>query len=195
MSNAMDHHVEALADLMRRRTPPPDVTADQLRARNWWSGPTVYVIVDDYDLVSTSSGNPLAPLTELLPFARDVGIRFIVARNTAGAGRSGPRRLPGSSELGSVDVCGEPQKQANTAPVDHGVLYASRSTKVPCSFHHHLPPLLPLAPHPVCRPCVRAPRRIKSAAWSRSSIRSPIRAEPAACATGSPPSWPWSSVR
>ena len=88
MSNAMDHHVEALADLMRRRTPPPDVTADQLRQRNWWSGPTVYVVVDDYDLVSTSSGNPLAPLTELLPFARDVGIRFIVARNTAGAGRS-----------------------------------------------------------------------------------------------------------
>ncbi len=46
------------------------------------------MIVDDYDLVSTSSGNPLAPLTELLPFARDVGIRFIVARNTAGSGRS-----------------------------------------------------------------------------------------------------------
>ncbi|MFE7273154.1 type VII secretion protein EccCa [Streptomyces sp. NPDC057623] len=88
MSNAMDHHVEALADLMRRRTPSPDVTADQLRARNWWSGPTIYVVVDDYDLVSTSGGNPLAPLTELLPFARDVGIRFIVARNTAGAGRS-----------------------------------------------------------------------------------------------------------
>ncbi|MFD0003540.1 type VII secretion protein EccCa [Streptomyces sp. NPDC127178] len=88
MSNAMDHHVEALADLMQRRTPSPDVTADQLRARNWWSGPTIYVVVDDYELVSTSGGNPLAPLTELLPFARDVGIRFIVARNTAGAGRS-----------------------------------------------------------------------------------------------------------
>lgn len=87
-SNAMDHHVEALADLMQRRTPSPDVTADQLRARNWWSGPTIYVVVDDYELVSTSGGNPLAPLTELLPFARDVGIRFIVARNTAGAGRS-----------------------------------------------------------------------------------------------------------
>ncbi|WP_330354500.1 type VII secretion protein EccCa [Streptomyces chartreusis] len=88
MSNAMDHHVDALADLMRRRTPSPDVTSDQLRARNWWSGPTIYVVVDDYDLVSTSGGNPLAPLTELLPFARDVGIRFIIARNTAGAGRS-----------------------------------------------------------------------------------------------------------
>ncbi|WP_445396622.1 type VII secretion protein EccCa [Streptomyces sp. LE64] len=88
MSNAMDHHVEALADLMRRRSPTADVTARQLRERSWWQGPTVYVVVDDYDLVSTSSGNPLAPLTELLPFARDVGVRFIIARSTAGAGRA-----------------------------------------------------------------------------------------------------------
>ncbi|QIB43203.1 type VII secretion protein EccCa [Streptomyces aureoverticillatus] len=88
MSNAMDHHVNALADLMKRRTPAADVTAQQLRERSWWQGPTVYVIVDDYDLVSTSSGNPLAPLTELLPFARDVGVRFVIARSTAGAGRA-----------------------------------------------------------------------------------------------------------
>ncbi|MFD9906352.1 type VII secretion protein EccCa [Streptomyces sp. NPDC059063] len=88
MSNAMDHHVDALADLMRRRTPTADVTAQQLRDRTWWSGPTVYVIVDDYDLVSTSSGNPLGKLAELLPFARDVGVRFIIARSTAGAGRA-----------------------------------------------------------------------------------------------------------
>ncbi|MVO90816.1 type VII secretion protein EccCa [Streptomyces sp. p1417] len=88
MSNAMDHHVDALADLMRRRTPGSDVTAQQLRDRSWWQGPTVFVIVDDYDLVSTSSGNPLAKLTESLPFARDVGVRFIIARSTAGASRA-----------------------------------------------------------------------------------------------------------
>ena len=51
-------------------------------------GPDVFVIVDDYDLVSTSSGNPLAALTENLPFARDVGVRFIIARSSAGASRS-----------------------------------------------------------------------------------------------------------
>ncbi|NBM17830.1 type VII secretion protein EccCa [Streptomyces sp. GC420] len=88
MSNNMDHHIEALAGLMKRRTPAPDVTAQELRDRSWWQGPTVYVVVDDFDLVSTSSGNPLAPLTESLPFARDVGVRFIIARNTAGAGRA-----------------------------------------------------------------------------------------------------------
>ncbi len=88
MSNAMDHHMSALAELMQRRTPTADVTAQQLRERSWWRGPTVYVVVDDYDLVSTSSGNPLGGLTELLPFARDVGVRFILARSTAGAGRA-----------------------------------------------------------------------------------------------------------
>ncbi|MFD7536135.1 type VII secretion protein EccCa [Streptomyces sp. NPDC059819] len=88
MSNAMDHHMDALADLMRRRAPGADVTAQQLRDRSWWRGPTVYVVVDDYDLVSTPSGNPLGKLTELLPFARDVGVRFIIARSTAGAGRA-----------------------------------------------------------------------------------------------------------
>jgi S-DNA-T family DNA segregation ATPase FtsK/SpoIIIE len=88
MSNSMDHHMVALADLMKRRTPTADVTAQQLRDRSWWRGPTVYVVIDDYDLVATSSGNPLAGLTELLPFARDVGVRFIVARSTAGAGRA-----------------------------------------------------------------------------------------------------------
>ncbi|WP_372347758.1 hypothetical protein [Streptomyces sp. KL116D] len=82
------HHMDALADLMQRRTPTADVTAQQLRDRSWWRGPTVYVIIDDYDLVSTSSGNPLAGLTELLPFARDVGVRFIIARSTAGGGRA-----------------------------------------------------------------------------------------------------------
>lgn len=88
MSNNMEHHVDALVNLMQRRTPSPDVTAEELRERSWWRGPTVYVVVDDYDLVSTSSGNPLAKLAELLPFARDVGVRFIIARNTAGASRA-----------------------------------------------------------------------------------------------------------
>ncbi|MET9392334.1 type VII secretion protein EccCa [Streptomyces sp. NPDC006624] len=89
MSNQMQHHMDALANLMQRRTPTADVTPEQLRDRSWWQGPTVYIVIDDYDLVSTSSGNPLAGLTDMLPFARDVGVRFIIARSTAGAGRAG----------------------------------------------------------------------------------------------------------
>ncbi|WP_236586423.1 type VII secretion protein EccCb, partial [Streptomyces griseus] len=88
MSNNMEHHMAALHDLMKRRTPSADVTAQELRDQSWWQGPTVYVVIDDFDLVSTSSGNPLSGITELLPFARDVGVRFIIARSTAGASRA-----------------------------------------------------------------------------------------------------------
>ena len=35
-----------------KRLPPPDLTADQLRARSWWSGSELFLIVDDYDLVA-----------------------------------------------------------------------------------------------------------------------------------------------
>lgn len=88
MSNAMETHMNALRDLMGRRAPASDVTPQQLRDRSWWSGPKIFIIVDDYELVATSSGNPLGVLTEHLPFARDVGVRFIIARSSAGAARS-----------------------------------------------------------------------------------------------------------
>ena len=82
----------AVVDMLRgacaRRLPGPDVTAEQLRNRSWYSGKDMFVIVDDYELVATSSGNPLAPLAEFLPFARDIGLRVIVARSAGGAGRS-----------------------------------------------------------------------------------------------------------
>ncbi|WP_052745386.1 type VII secretion protein EccCa, partial [Streptomyces sp. WM6386] len=113
MSNAMDHHMTALAELMKRRTPSADVTAQQLRDRSWWQGPTVFVVIDDYDLVSTSSGNPLAGLTEMLPFARDVGVRFIIARSTAGAGRASYEAfMQRIKELGAqgVVLAGDPSE-------------------------------------------------------------------------------------
>lgn len=113
MSNNMEHHVDALADLMQRRSPSADVTAQQLRDRSWWQGPSVFVVVDDYDLVSTSSGNPLAKLAELLPFARDVGVRFIIARSAAGASRAAYESfMQRMMELGAQGVLlsGDPQE-------------------------------------------------------------------------------------
>ncbi|MFE9389609.1 type VII secretion protein EccCa [Streptomyces sp. NPDC006784] len=88
MSNTMETHMNALRDLMDRRAPSSDVTPQQLRDRSWWTGPQIFIVVDDYELVATSSGNPMAALTEHLPFSRDVGVRFIIARSAAGASRS-----------------------------------------------------------------------------------------------------------
>ena len=136
MSHAMEHHVEALVELMRRRTPAADVTARELRERSWWQGPTVFVVVDDYDLVSTSSGNPLSPLTELLPFARDVGVRFVLARNTAGASRAAYEPfVQRMVELGAqgVVLSGDPNEgdvfggvRPRVMPAGRGVLVSRR---------------------------------------------------------------------
>ena len=78
----------AFVDRLRARIPGPDVDQRQLRTRSWWSGPNVYLIVDDYDLVSTDTGNPLAPFIELLPHAKDLGLHLVVARRSGGAGRA-----------------------------------------------------------------------------------------------------------
>ena len=52
--------VEGIAQFLRTRLPGPDVTPEQLRARSWWSGAEVWFLVDDYDLVVTSSGSRCA---------------------------------------------------------------------------------------------------------------------------------------
>jgi S-DNA-T family DNA segregation ATPase FtsK/SpoIIIE len=71
------------------RLPGPDVTTEQLRNRSWWSGPEIYFLIDDYDLVAGSGGtNPLLRLVELLPQARDIGMHVIVSRRAGGAGRA-----------------------------------------------------------------------------------------------------------
>ena len=75
-------------DQLRLRMPPSQVSQAQLRARSWWSGPDIYVVADDYDLVATPAGNPLAPLLEYLPHARYLGLHLLVVRRTGGAARA-----------------------------------------------------------------------------------------------------------
>jgi S-DNA-T family DNA segregation ATPase FtsK/SpoIIIE len=79
-----------VADSLRRRLPGPDVTPRELRERSWWTGPDVYVLVDDYDLVAPGGGtaNPLQPLLEFLAQAKDVGLHLVVARRCGGAARA-----------------------------------------------------------------------------------------------------------
>lgn len=70
-----------------KRLPPPDLTPQQLRERSWWKGADLFLIIDDYDLVS-GAANPLLPLADLVPQARDIGLHIILARSAGGAGRA-----------------------------------------------------------------------------------------------------------
>jgi len=80
----------AVADSLRRRLPGPEVTPRALRERSWWTGPEVYVLIDDYDLVAPggNAAHPLLSLVEFLPQAKDVGLHVVVTRRSGGAGRA-----------------------------------------------------------------------------------------------------------
>jgi S-DNA-T family DNA segregation ATPase FtsK/SpoIIIE len=77
-----------LVAMLRGRLPGAAVTARQLRDRSWWSGPDVYLVVDDYDLVATAAGNPLTPILDILPHATDIGLHMVIARRSGGAARA-----------------------------------------------------------------------------------------------------------
>ena len=86
--SAVTEAVRQIEAAMKHRLPGPDVTPEQLRNRDWWQGPELFVLVDDYDLVVTPGGNPLAPLAAYLPQARDIGLHVVLVRRTGGAGRA-----------------------------------------------------------------------------------------------------------
>ncbi len=79
---------ESVAGYMQNRLPGPDVTAQQLRDRSWWTGPDCYLLVDDYDLIAAGPTNPLQPLLEYLAQARDIGLHLVLTRRSGGAGRA-----------------------------------------------------------------------------------------------------------
>ena len=125
--------VNETAEAMRRRLPPADLTADQLRERSWWKGPEVYVIVDDYDLVATAAGNPLLPLLPYLPMAQDVGLHVVLARRVAGAGRAIYEPvMQRIRELGSpgIILAGDPQEGALLGTVRASAMPPGRCTLV-----------------------------------------------------------------
>ncbi len=118
-SNQLQGMMKDVHNSMSGRLPGPDVTQEQLRNRSWWQGPELFVIVDDYDLVATQAGNPLQPLSEFLPQAKDVGLHMIVTRRTGGASRSTYDPVIGKlKEISSPAMVGSGSK-------DEGVLWGT----------------------------------------------------------------------
>jgi ESX secretion system protein EccC len=87
-ADAVGKVVPRMVEQLRQRMPSWHATPRQLRDRSWWSGPEIYVVIDDYDLIGRAGGNPLDPLLEVLPHARDLGLHLLVARRSSGAARA-----------------------------------------------------------------------------------------------------------
>lgn len=117
--------IKEVAAYLTRRIPGSDITPKQLRERSWWSGPEIYIVVDDYDMV-VAGQNPLEPLLEFLPQARDIGMHLIIARRSGGAARALYDKVLGRMKDLSVDAL------LMSAPKDEGKFLGDvRATKLP----------------------------------------------------------------
>lgn len=118
--------IQEVATYLRKRTPGTDITPQQLRERSWWSGPEIFVLVDDYDMVVTGGRNPIEPLLEFLPLARDIGLHLVIARRSGGAARALYDKVLGTMKDLSVDAL------LMSAPKDEGkILGDIRAAKLP----------------------------------------------------------------
>ncbi len=77
--------VKSLVTTLRDRLPGNDVTPQRFAARDWWSGPEIYLFIDDLDLVAEQD---LQPLIELVPHAKDIGLHVVSARKAGGISRA-----------------------------------------------------------------------------------------------------------
>ncbi|MGW0859213.1 type VII secretion protein EccCa [Streptomyces sp. NPDC002690] len=83
--------VEGAARALRERVPGPDIAPGRLALRDWWTGPRLFVVVDDHELVSGGgfgANDPFTPLHDLLTQGTETGFHLIVARGANGAGRA-----------------------------------------------------------------------------------------------------------
>jgi S-DNA-T family DNA segregation ATPase FtsK/SpoIIIE len=123
--------VAGLVEGFTKRIPDLNVTPQQMRARSWWTGPDVYLLVDDYDRV-VAAGNPLLPLLEFLPQARDVGLHLYLTRRAGGAGRAmADPVLSRLRDLGfPAVVLSAPRDEGTLFGVRPGPLHPGRGTLV-----------------------------------------------------------------
>ncbi len=71
---------------IQNRVPGADITPAQLRARSWWSGPHMYLVIDDLELVAATG--LLGELGPVLPYSNDIGLHVLMTRTARGASRA-----------------------------------------------------------------------------------------------------------
>ncbi|WP_297598408.1 type VII secretion protein EccCa [Mycobacterium sp.] len=78
-----------LAGVLAGREPPPGLSAEELLSRNWWSGPEIFLIVDDIQQLPAGFDSPLHKAAPWVTRAADVGLHVIVTRTFGGWSSAG----------------------------------------------------------------------------------------------------------
>jgi S-DNA-T family DNA segregation ATPase FtsK/SpoIIIE len=72
-----------------RRVPGPEISPSRMRQADWWKGPRLFVVVDDYEMVGGNAlSSPFEQLLPHLPLGWETGLHLVVARSSSGAARS-----------------------------------------------------------------------------------------------------------
>ncbi|MER5602902.1 type VII secretion protein EccCa [Streptomyces sp. NPDC002265] len=87
--DALKELVAGSARALKTRLPGPDITPARMRLADWWHGPRLFVLVDDYDMVvgSNNFDHPFAPLFDHLALGHELGLHVVAVRSATGAGR------------------------------------------------------------------------------------------------------------
>lgn len=96
---ALEEAIKALVIVLSKRLPPADLTPAQLRARSWWEGPDIVLLVDDWHMITAAGGllPPMAPLAPLLPAAADIGLHLVVTCQMSQASRATMDKFVGAA--------------------------------------------------------------------------------------------------
>jgi type VII secretion protein EccCb len=78
-----------LAAVLAGREPPPGLSAEELLSRSWWSGPEIFLIVDDIQQLPTGFDSPLHKAAPWVTRAADVGLHVLVTRGFGGWSSAG----------------------------------------------------------------------------------------------------------
>jgi S-DNA-T family DNA segregation ATPase FtsK/SpoIIIE len=135
-----------LSKQLEERLPSDGLTAAQLRAGRWWSGPDHVLVVDDFEMLLGQSGGPFGALLDALTFARDVGLHVVLARSVTGGQRTSfePFSLRVRESATALVLSGPPQEgpvvgdvTAQRQPPGRGVLVrrGQRPVVLQCAEH------------------------------------------------------------
>ncbi|MGQ4516499.1 type VII secretion protein EccCa [Streptomyces sp. DW26H14] len=86
---ALTSLVDSAAVSVGKRIPGPDIAPERLPRRDWWGGPRLFILLDDYDLYGggSLSNSPLNALGPMLVHSANIGLHMVISRSTSGASR------------------------------------------------------------------------------------------------------------
>ncbi|WP_024442075.1 MULTISPECIES: type VII secretion protein EccC [unclassified Mycobacterium] len=81
--------VNELAATLANREPPPGLSAEELLSRTWWSGPEIFLIIDDIQQFPPGFDSPFQKAAPWVTRSADVGLHVIATRTFGGWSSAG----------------------------------------------------------------------------------------------------------